>query len=61
MFCPHCGTETPLPATACQACRTPFSGTPVLPTDSETITYGTGRRTGTWNASATDGLAATAC
>ena len=42
MLCPHCGTDTPHPAIACQSCRTPFPPSYVPNTDSETITYGTG-------------------
>src|SRR5437870_1533898 len=48
MLCPKCGTETPLPATACLNCSTPFPSKLVSSGDSETISVETGvRRTPT--------------
>ena len=41
MHCSYCGTDTPLPATACQTCRTPFPGISVPGPESETVTYET--------------------
>ncbi len=41
MLCSHCGTDTPAPATACRACRTPFPFAPV-DADTETVAIGTG-------------------
>ncbi|HWJ56533.1 MAG TPA: serine/threonine-protein kinase, partial [Vicinamibacterales bacterium] len=40
MVCPHCGTNTPAPASVCASCRTPFPGWPAG--DSETIELETG-------------------
>src|SRR5258708_13945181 len=41
MLCANCGSDTPHPATACQACLTPFPATSGAPSESETVTYGT--------------------
>jgi tetratricopeptide (TPR) repeat protein/tRNA A-37 threonylcarbamoyl transferase component Bud32 len=43
MVCSQCGTDTPLPAAACQKCRTPFAPASVSAQDSETVTYGHAR------------------
>jgi tetratricopeptide (TPR) repeat protein/tRNA A-37 threonylcarbamoyl transferase component Bud32 len=42
MVCPHCGTDTPHPATVCLACHTPLPAIPSIRPDSETIGYTTG-------------------
>ncbi len=45
MVCPNCGTNTPLPATACTACRTPLPGLYSPASESEAMTVGTGTDT----------------
>jgi len=43
MVCPHCGTDTPLPATACRSCRTPFPPPSSGGRESDTMTLGAPR------------------
>src|SRR5437868_4650904 len=58
MLCPHCGSETAPPATACQTCRTPFRSSSASTSDSETVLLGTGPLSGERGFAAASPLAA---